>query len=105
MQPSPQTRCCASSRRRSESTGRRGHRGFGCSSTPYCSFSVRAFDELKPYVADERVQLAIIPISIIDHETNGQSTSAAEASSFSWTWTKRSMFGRRRLLTMQREAF
>jgi hypothetical protein len=74
---SPQTRCCASSRRRSESTGRREHRGFGCSSTPYCSFSVRAFDE--PCVADERVQLAIIPISILDYENNGQSTSAAEA--------------------------
>jgi hypothetical protein len=46
---------------------------------PYCSFSVRAFDELKAYVTNGRVQLAIIPISILDYETNGQSTSAAEA--------------------------
>src|SRR5271166_2166149 len=45
---------------------------------PYCSYSVRAFDELKPYVAAGRIQLAIIPISILDYETNGQSTPAAE---------------------------
>ena len=29
---------------------------------PYCSYSVRAFDELKPYVAAGRIQLAIVPI-------------------------------------------
>jgi thiol:disulfide interchange protein DsbG len=46
---------------------------------PYCSYSVRAFDELKPYVAAGRIQLAIAPISILDYETNGQSTPAAEA--------------------------
>ena len=46
---------------------------------PYCSYSVRAFDELKPYVAAGRIQLAIVPISILDYETNGQSTPAAEA--------------------------
>ena len=46
---------------------------------PYCSYSVRAFDQLKPYVAAGRIQLAIVPISILDYETNGQSTPAAEA--------------------------
>jgi len=46
---------------------------------PYCSYSVRAFDELRPYVAAGRIQLAIIPISILDYETNGQSTPAAES--------------------------
>src|SRR5580704_1797395 len=46
---------------------------------PYCSYSVRAFDELKPYVAAGRIQLAIVPISILDHETNGRSTPAAKA--------------------------
>jgi len=46
---------------------------------PYCSYSVRAFDELRPFVAAGRIQLAIIPISILDYETNGQSTPAAES--------------------------
>jgi thiol:disulfide interchange protein DsbG len=46
---------------------------------PYCSYSVRAFDQLKLYVAAGRIQLAIVPISILDYETNGQSTPAAEA--------------------------
>ena len=46
---------------------------------PYCSYSVRAFDELRPYVAAGRIQLAIVPISILDYETNGQSTPAAES--------------------------
>ena len=46
---------------------------------PYCSYSMRAFDELKPYVAAGRIQLAIVPISILDYETNGQSTPAAES--------------------------
>jgi len=45
---------------------------------PYCSYSVRAFDELRPYVAAGRIQLAIVPISILDYETSGQSTPAAE---------------------------
>ncbi len=46
---------------------------------PYCSFSVRAFDELKPFVAAGRIQLAVVPIAILDYETKGQSTPAAEA--------------------------
>src|SRR5208283_2114474 len=31
---------------------------------PYCSYSVRAFDALRPYVAAGRIQIATIPISI-----------------------------------------
>ena len=46
---------------------------------PYCSFSVRAFDELKPYVAAGRIQIALVPISILDYETKGQSTPAAQS--------------------------
>ena len=46
---------------------------------PYCSYSVRAFAELRPYLAARRIQLAIVPISILDYETNGQSTLAAES--------------------------
>jgi protein-disulfide isomerase len=46
---------------------------------PYCSFSVRAFNDLKPYVAAGRVQLALVPIAILDYETRGQSTPAAES--------------------------
>ena len=46
---------------------------------PYCSYSVRAFDELRPYVTAGRIQLAIVPISILDYEDNGQSTPAAQS--------------------------
>jgi hypothetical protein len=46
---------------------------------PFCSYSVRAFDALKPYVAAGRVQLAVVPISILDYEDNGQSTPAAQS--------------------------
>jgi thiol:disulfide interchange protein DsbG len=46
---------------------------------PYCSYSVRAFDELKDYVTAGRIQVAIVPISILDYETKGQSTPAAES--------------------------
>ena len=46
---------------------------------PLCSFSVRAMEQLNPFVASGRVQLAIIPISILDYEDRGQSTAAAKA--------------------------
>ena len=46
---------------------------------PYCNYSVRAFNDLKPYVAAGRVQLALVPIAILDYETRGQSTPAAES--------------------------
>ena len=46
---------------------------------PYCSYSVRAFDALRPYVKAGRIQLAVVPISILDYEDNGQSTPAAQS--------------------------
>ena len=46
---------------------------------PLCSFSVRAMQQLQPFVASGRVQLAVIPLAVIDHETNGRSTTNALA--------------------------
>jgi len=46
---------------------------------PLCSFSVRAMDQLRPYVANGRVQIAVIPLSVLDHEDQGRSTAAAKA--------------------------
>ncbi len=46
---------------------------------PLCSFSVRAMEALRPYVASGKVQLAVIPISVLDHEDQGRSTVAAKA--------------------------
>lgn len=46
---------------------------------PLCSFSVRAMQQLQPYIASGRVQLAVIPLAVIDHETNGQSSVRALA--------------------------
>jgi len=46
---------------------------------PLCSFSVKALNDLKPYVASGRVQLAVIPLSVLDYEDQGRSTIAAKA--------------------------
>ena len=46
---------------------------------PLCSFSVRAMDQLRPYVAAGRVQVAVIPLSVLDYEDQGRSTIAAKA--------------------------
>jgi thiol:disulfide interchange protein DsbG len=46
---------------------------------PLCSYSVRALRELKPFVDQGRVQLAIIPVSVLDYEDQNQSTPAALA--------------------------
>lgn len=46
---------------------------------PQCSFSRRALQQLRPYVASGRVQLAVIPVSVLDHEDQGLSTVRAEA--------------------------
>ena len=46
---------------------------------PACTYSIRAFDQLKPYVEAGRLQLRIVPISILDHEDSGMSTKAALA--------------------------
>ena len=44
---------------------------------PLCSFSVRAMEQLKPFVAAGKVQVAVIPLSLLDYEDQGRSTSAA----------------------------
>jgi thiol:disulfide interchange protein DsbG len=46
---------------------------------PQCSFSRRAMQQLQPYVASGRVQLAVIPVSVLDREDQGLSTVKAEA--------------------------
>jgi thiol:disulfide interchange protein DsbG len=44
---------------------------------PQCSFSVRAMQELGPFIAAGKVRLNVIPLSILDGEDNGLSTRSA----------------------------
>ena len=46
---------------------------------PLCAWSVRAMGQLRSYVNAGRVQLAVIPVSVLDHEDQGRSTVAAKA--------------------------
>lgn len=46
---------------------------------PLCGYSVRALQQLQPFVANGRAQAAIIPISVLDYEDEGRSTKAALA--------------------------
>ena len=46
---------------------------------PQCSFSQRAMQQLYPLVVSGRVQVAVIPVSLLDHEDQGLSTIRAEA--------------------------
>ena len=46
---------------------------------PLCSYSVRALQEIQPFVASGRVQVAVIPVSVLDYEDNGRSTPSALA--------------------------
>ena len=46
---------------------------------PLCSFSVRAMDQLRPYVTAGKLQVAIIPLSVLDYEDQGRSTVAAKS--------------------------
>jgi len=46
---------------------------------PQCIYSVRALQMLQPYVANGRLQVAVIPLSVLDHEDQGQSTRSALA--------------------------
>lgn len=46
---------------------------------PLCSWSVRAMERLRPYVASGRLQLAIVPVSVLDREDAGRSTLMAKA--------------------------
>jgi thiol:disulfide interchange protein DsbG len=44
---------------------------------PQCSFSVRAMQELTPFIAAGKVRVNVIPLSILDGEDNGMSTRSA----------------------------
>jgi len=44
---------------------------------PLCGYSVRALRELAPFVASGRVQVAVIPVSVLDPDGHGKSTAAA----------------------------
>jgi len=46
---------------------------------PLCAWSVRAMSQLRSYVTAGRVQLAVIPVVVLDHENEGRSTVAAKA--------------------------
>jgi thiol:disulfide interchange protein DsbG len=44
---------------------------------PQCVYSIRSFQMLMPYVASNRLQLSVIPLSVLDYEDRGQSTKSA----------------------------
>jgi hypothetical protein len=46
---------------------------------PQCIYSVRALQMLQLYVANGHLQVAVIPLSVLDHEDQGQSTRSALA--------------------------
>jgi thiol:disulfide interchange protein DsbG len=46
---------------------------------PQCIYSVRALQMLEPYAAAGRLQVSVIPLSVLDHEDQGQSTRSALA--------------------------
>ena len=46
---------------------------------PQCIYSIRAFQMLRPYVESGRVQISVVPLSILDYEDHGQSTRSALA--------------------------
>jgi len=46
---------------------------------PQCSFSRRAMQQLQPSIVSGRLQVAVIPVSLLDHEDQGLSTARAEA--------------------------
>lgn len=66
---------------------------------PMCSFSIRAMAALKPYVASGKVQLAVIPVAVLDYEDQGKSTSSAQmmlsqpAGSMVQAWEDRRLSG------------
>ena len=46
---------------------------------PQCIYSVRAYQMLQPYVDKGRLQLTVVPLSVLDYEDHGQSTRSALA--------------------------
>jgi len=49
---------------------------------PLCSFSVRAMEQLRPFIASGKVQVAVVPLSLLDYEDHGRSTIAARVVDF-----------------------
>lgn len=46
---------------------------------PQCIYSIRAYQELQPYVQAGKLQIELIPLSVLDYEDRGQSTRSALA--------------------------
>ncbi len=46
---------------------------------PLCAWSVRAMEKMRPHVASGQVQLAVIPIAVLDPEDQGRSTIMAKS--------------------------
>lgn len=46
---------------------------------PLCGPSVRAMEQLRPHVAAGRVQLAVVPVAVLDPNNQGRSSQAAKA--------------------------
>jgi len=46
---------------------------------PQCIYSVRALQQLQSYIASGRLQVSVIPVSVLDPEDGGQSTRSALA--------------------------
>jgi thiol:disulfide interchange protein DsbG len=46
---------------------------------PQCVYSIHAFQMLRPFVESGRIQLSVIPLSVLDYEDHGQSTKSALA--------------------------
>lgn len=46
---------------------------------PQCIYSIRAMQMLRPYIDAGRVQVAVVPLSVLDYEDKGESTRAALA--------------------------
>jgi thiol:disulfide interchange protein DsbG len=46
---------------------------------PQCSYSIQAMAKLEPYVLSGRVELAVIPLAVLDYEDEGRSTPSALA--------------------------
>jgi hypothetical protein len=45
---------------------------------PFCSFSINAMKQLEPYVQAGKVQVSVIPLSVLDYEDQNRSTPAAK---------------------------
>ncbi len=46
---------------------------------PQCIYSVRAYQMLHPFIESGKLQVSIVPLSVLDYEDNGQSTKSALA--------------------------